>query len=152
MARKPKKITEISQAAQDEVLAKQIAMLELSGRTTQQISRTLSITPATVRKITGSEAYKHEVATLADDELGPALAKVKSNLAKLTGKAVQVLDKAMDRAISTGEGMREALEASKVVLKSVGLHEEQETQQDSTIIINMPEGIHPVTYELKENE
>lgn len=151
MARKSKKITDISQAAQDNVLTKEIAMQELSGRTIPQIVRTLGITAATVKKIMASEAYKHEVSTLADTELGPALAKVKSNLAKLTGKAVQVLDKAMDRAISTGEGMREALEASKVVLKSVGLHEEQETQQDQSITIVMPSGIEQVvTYEVEK--
>lgn len=151
MARKSKKITDISQAAQDNVLTKEIAMQELSGRTIPQIVRTLGITAATVKKIMASEAYKQEVSSLADTELGPALAKVKSNLAKLTGKAVQVLDKAMDRAISTGEGMREALEASKVVLKSVGLHEEQEAQQDQSITIVMPSGIEQVvTYEVEK--
>lgn len=148
MTTQTKNINNMDKTVVDEALTRQVATVMLGGATIGQAAKQLGISNAAIRRITSSEKYKEIVSKTAEDQLAPALAEVKSQLSKLSGKAVRVLEKAMDRAIQEGEGLREGLEASKVVLKAVGLSEEKEVQQDTTIQIVMPSGIEvPVTYE-----
>lgn len=135
----------------DEALTRQIATIMLTGASVTQCAKQLAISNAAVRRITETDKYKELVTVTAEDQLTPALAQAKSALSKMANKAVKVLERAMDRAIETGEGMREGLEASKVVLKSVGLSEDADSESDSTINIIMPSGVEKtVTYEIEK--
>lgn len=120
----------------DEVLTKQIAAIMVSGASVADCAKQLAISPAAVRKITSSDSYKTLMAQAADEELGPALAKAKAQLAKLSGKAVLAIERALDEG-----GHREALQAAGIVLKAVGLAEDEQKQQETQIIVQLPNGI-----------
>jgi hypothetical protein len=129
-----------------EALTRQVATILLAGTSITDCAKQLSITPAAVRRITSLDKYKELVTATAEDELAPALAKAKAQLARLTTKAVKAIEQALDSGNS-----RDALQAATIVLKSVGLHEEKEAQQDTSITVVLPSGIEsPITYEVKE--
>jgi hypothetical protein len=143
------KIDELDPTVVNESLTRQVAAILLTNVSVTQCAKQLAITPAAVRRIIESPRYKELVETTAEEELGPALAKAKSQLAKLTTKAVA----AIERALGPEASNRDALQAATIVLKSVGLHEEKEVQQDTQINIVMPTGVEvPITYEVKEEE
>lgn len=153
MSTQTKNINNIDKTVVDEVLTRQVATIMATGATVGQCAKQLNISNAAVKRITSSAKYREIVLKSAEVDLAPALAEVKSKLSKLSSKAVRVLEKAMDRAVEDGEGVREALEAAKVVLKAVGLSEEKETQQDATINIMLPGGIEvPITYEQNKED
>lgn len=122
-----------------EALTRQVATIMLSGASVAECAKRLSISPNAVRTITGSDAYKDLVKVVADEELGPALAKAKAQLARLSTKAVAAIERALDEGSA-----RDALQAATIVLKAVGLHEDEKQQQDTMINIVMPNGIEGV--------
>lgn len=138
---KTKDLRTIDQTVIDEAIARQVATHALGNKGVAEIAKLLAITPASVRTIQASERYKELVSATAEQELGPALAKAKAQLARLSSKAVTVVEKTMDMFIADGKGARDALAAASVVLKSVGLHEEEDKQQDATINIVLPTGV-----------
>lgn len=120
----------------DESLTRQVATVMLGGASVAECAKRLSLSPNAVRTITASDRYKEIVAKTAEEELAPALAKAKAQLARLSTKAVAAIERALDEGSA-----RDALQAATIVLKSVGLHEEESKQQDTTIQIVMPNGI-----------
>lgn len=138
-----KNINNMDPTVVSESLTRQVATVMLGGASVADCARQLTISPAAVRKIVSSEKYKELIAETAEAELGPALAKAKAQLARLSTKAVAAIEKALD----TG-GTRDGLHAATIVLKAVGLHEETEKQQDATINIVLPGGTEPITYEV----
>jgi len=141
-----KRVNDMEKTVVQEALTRQVATIMLTGASVTTCAKQLAITPASVRRITESDKYKELVTQTAEDELAPALAKAKAQLARLTSKAVKAIEDTLD----TGSG-RDKLQAATIVLKSVGLHEEQATQQDQTIQIVMPNGIEHVTsYEVND--
>lgn len=146
--RRSSKIDELDPATVQESMGRQVATLALSGISVRTIGEKLKITPAAVRRIMETDHYKGLIADSAEQELGPALAKAKSQLAKLAPKAVKAIERALDEGSA-----RDALQAATIVLKSVGLHEEKDAQQDQSITIVMPNGIEaPITYEVPKDE
>lgn len=141
---KTKRVENMDKTVVDEALTRQVATIMLSGASVTDCSKALSITPAAVRRITGSDKYKELVTVTAEDSLAPALSQAKLQLARLTTKAI----KAVERALDEGSA-RDALQAASIVLKSVGLHEEKEAQSDTSITVVLPSGLEPVTYEIK---
>lgn len=143
---KTKQVANMDPTVVSEALTRQIATLLLSGISVADCAKQLAITPASVRRITDTDKYKEIVTKAAEDELAPALSKAKAQLARLTTKAIA----AIDRALTDGNA-RDALQAAMIVLKSVGLHEEKDAQQDTSITVILPGGLEsPITYEVKE--
>lgn len=149
---KTKDLRSMDETVVNEALTRQIATVALGGASSTEIGKQLGISPVAVRKIQSSDRYKDIVAEAAEAELGPALAKAKAQLARLSTKAVKVIEGTLDKYIEEGTGGRDALAAATVVLKSVGLHEEQDKQQDTQITVVLPGGAEPVTYEVKSEE
>lgn len=143
---KTKRVENMDETVVAEALTRQVATVLLSGISVTDCAKQLSITPAAVRRITASDKYKELVTQTAEEELAPALSKAKAQLARLTTKAIKAVEKALDEGSA-----RDALQAATIVLKSVGLHEEKEAQQDTSITVVLPSGIEtPITYEVKE--
>lgn len=144
---KTKNVATMDGTVVSEALTRQVATVMLTGASVADCARQLTISPAAVRKIVASEKYKELITETADAELGPALAKAKAQLARLSTKAVAAIERALDEG-----GTRDALQAATIVLKSVGLHEETEKQQDATITVVLPGGAEPVTYEVQSEK
>jgi hypothetical protein len=133
-----------------EALTRQVAAILLTGASVTDCAKKLTITPAAVRRITASDKYKELITGTAEDELAPALAKAKTQLANLTTKAVKAIERALDEGSA-----RDALQAATIVLKSVGLHEEKEAQQEQSLTVILPSGLElntVTTYEAKNSE
>lgn len=141
---KTKRVENMDPTVVQEALTRQIATIMLSGASVTDCAKKLTITPAAVRRIIDTDKYKELITITAEDSLAPALSQAKLMLSKLTPKAI----KAIENALDTGSS-RDALQAATIVLKSVGLHEEREAQQDTSITVVLPSGLEPVTYEIK---
>ncbi len=147
------KIQEMDPTVVSESLTRQVATFLLTNASVADCAKALGISASSVRTVTDSPRYKELIAEASTEELGTLLIKTKTRLAKLSEKAVKVVEKAMDSALDGTGSMREGLAAAQVALKATGLHEERETQQDSTINIIMPAGTEqPVTFEVKNEE
>jgi len=147
-----KNINHMDKTYVEEVLTKQVATFLLSNPSITDCAKQFSITTAAVRRITNSPKYKELVSTKGDEELGPALQQAKAQLARLTTKSVKVLEKAMDVYLETGTGGREAMTSATIQLKAVGLNEEQEKQQDTSITVVLPSGTEIKTYDAEKVE
>jgi hypothetical protein len=136
----------------DEVLTRQIAMLSLGGeRVLKNIAEQCETSVHIVKTVMASERYQAILAEEAHVSLGSALAALKQRMSKQADKALKVIDKAMDVYLETGEGSREAMEASKMVLRSQGLDAAEDRQNDTTLNIIMPGGAEPVTIEVEND-
>lgn len=150
---KTKDLRSADETVVNEAFTRQVATVMLTGASVTECAKQLALSTAAVRKITQSDRYKEIVAETAESELGPALAKAKSQLARLSTKAVTVIERTLDKYIEDGVGGRDAINASTIVLKAVGLHEETEKQQEQTLTIIMPGAANePVTYEVNSDE
>lgn len=141
---KTKRVENMDPLVVQEALTRQIATIMLSGASVTDCAKKLTITPAAVRRIIDTDKYKELITITAEDSLAPALSQAKAQLGKLVTKAI----KAVERALDEGSA-RDSLQAATIVLKSVGLHEEKEAQQDTSITVVLPSGLEPVTYEIK---
>lgn len=130
-----KDVRQMDKTVVDEVLTRQIAGILVGGASITDCAKKLNISPAAVRRIIETDKYKAIVAEAGEEELAPALAKAKAQLARLTTKAVKAIEEVLD----TGAG-RDKLQAASIVLKAVGLHENEEKQNDGNITIIMPGG------------
>lgn len=144
---KAKDLRSMDQTVVDEALTRQVATIMLTGASVADCAKRLSISPNAVRTITASDRYKEIVTTAAEEELAPALAKAKAQLARLSTKAVAAIERALDEGSA-----RDALQAATIVLKSVGLHEEEKQQQDTSITVIMPGAAEPSIIEVKSEE
>lgn len=130
-----KNINNMEKTVVDEVLTRQIAGILVGGVSITDCAKKLNISPAAVRRIIETDKYKDIVSEAGEEELAPALAKAKAQLARLTTKAVKAIEEVLD----TGAG-RDKLQAASIVLKAVGLSENEEKQNDGNITIIMPGG------------
>lgn len=140
---KTKDLRSMDETVVNEALTRQVATVMLSGASVADCAKRLTLSPNAVRTITSSARYKEIVAKTAEEELAPALAKAKAQLARLSTKAVAAIERALDEGSA-----RDALQAATIVLKSVGLHEEEKQQQDTQLTIIMPGAAEPKTYEV----
>ena len=147
-----KNINHINETVVDESLTRQVATIALTGASVSEIAKQLAITPAAVRKIQNSDRFKDLVKETSEESLAPALAEAKAKLAKIAGKGVRVLEKAMDNYLEAGTGGRDAIQAAMTALKAVGLHEETEKQQDTQINVILPGGAEPMTIEVPNEQ
>ncbi len=137
----------------DEVLTKRIAVLAMKYTTPTYIAKKLGISKDAVESIMETDKYKNVVAKAGDEEVSQALAKAKKDMSRLTPKAVKVIEKALDDAVTGAGSMREGLGGAQLVLKAAGIHETEEKAQDATINIVLPSGVtQEVTYEVKEEK
>lgn len=147
MSIKTKDLRSMDETVVNEALSRQVATVMLSGASVADCAKRLSLSPNAVRKITGSDRYKDLVKVVADEELGPALAKAKAQLARLSTKAVAAIERALDEGSA-----RDALQAATIVLKAVGLSEDEKQQQDTSITVIMPGAAEPTTIEVQSEE
>jgi transposase len=139
---------QIEQTVKDEVISRQIASVLVTGTSISDCAKQLGISVGIVRTIVSTDKYKTIVSEAAEKHLGAQFKLYKQQLGKLTPKALKAIEETLD----TGSG-RDKLEAAKIVLKSVGLHEEEKTQADTTLIVNLPNlGPEPKTFEVIPNE
>lgn len=150
---KTKDMRSMDQTVVDEALTRQVATVLLTGASVTDCARQLAITPSAVRKIQSSDRFKDLVKATSEESLAPALAEAKAKLAKIAGKGVRVLEKAMDNYLDSGTGGRDAIQAAMTSLKAVGLHEEDQKPQDTQINVILPGGTeHPLTIEVPNEQ
>lgn len=142
-----KNINHMDETVVAEALTRQVATVMLTGASVAECAKKLTISPAAVRKIVESDKYKEIVATTAEEELAPALAKAKAQLARLSTKAVKAIEETLDNG-----AYRERIQAATIVLKAVGLHEEERQQQDTSITVVMPGAEHPTVIEVPNEQ
>lgn len=149
---KNKDIRYVDQTVIDEVLTRRVAVLAINSASVPDIMKQLALSRQAVEMIQASPKYKEVVAQAGEEETAKVLTKAKLDLTRLSAKAVKVVEKAMDDAISGTGSMREGLGAAQLALKAAGIHESEEKTQDSNITIVMPSGVEsPVTYEVKQD-
>lgn len=147
---KNKDIRYIDQTVIDEVLTRRVAVLAINSASVPDIMKQLALSRQAVEMIQASPKYKEVVTQCGEEETAKALAKAKLDLTRLSSKAVKVVEKAMDSALDGTGSMREGLGGAQLVLKAAGIHETEEKVNDTQIVIKMPEGVSPVTYEVKD--
>ena len=149
--RKPK-VDEMDQTVVNESLTRQVATYLLTNASVSDCAKTLGISASSVRTITESPRYKELIEEVSEAELGTLLTKTKTRLAKLTEKAVRVVEKSMQDYLDGSGSAREALQGAQMAFKATGLHEEGEKQNDTSITVILPTGVEaPVTYEVKND-
>lgn len=146
---KTKDLRSMDQTVINEALTRQVATVMLSGASVADCAKKLTLTANAVRTITSSDRYKEIVATTAEEELAPALAKAKAQIARLTTKAVAALERALDDGST-----RDSLQAATIVLKAVGLHEDEKQSVDTQLTVIMPNSAtpEPRTIEVQNEE
>lgn len=132
----------------DEVLTRRVAALACNLRTVPSIMRTLGLSRAFVEEIQASPKYKEIIEQIGDDETKAVIAKSKRELQKSADLAVKLVRKAIEGAMDGKVNMREGLQASQLVLKAAGLHEEGEKSNDTSITVVLPSGVEPKTFEV----
>lgn len=140
-AKKTKNLGTLQQVVVDEVITKQVAALSIAGKKQTEIAADLGISYTAVRGICKTEKYHELVKMTGEEALGPLIAAAKAGLARLSAKAVRVVEKAMDQALEGSGSMREGLAAAQVALKAVGIHEDANQQADMQIIVQLPNGV-----------
>lgn len=128
----------------DEVLTRQVAAASLDGSSAMQISKNLKISYSLVRDIVASAKFKEVLEKAGEQELAPALARAKGQMARLVSKAV----KAIERALDEGEHS-DALKAASMVFRAVGLDEQEKKDQDTNITVVLPGGTLDNVIEVK---
>jgi hypothetical protein len=132
----------------DEVLTRRVAALAVAGGTVPSIMRELKLSRDFIEEIQNSTKFKEIVTEIGEEETGAVIAKGKAELQKSVRTAVKVIQKAMEGALDGTVSMREGLQASQIVLKAAGLQEEGEKSQETQIVVQLPRGIEPITYEV----
>lgn len=150
--RKTKNLGALQDVVIDEVVTKQVAALAIAGTKITEIAKELKISYRAVKQITSSERYAELIKTVGDEALGPLVAAAKAGLARLSAKAVKVIEKALDQAIDGSGNMREGLAAAQVALKAVGIHEDGGQQNDTQITVVLPSGVETRTIEVQGEE
>lgn len=132
----------------DEVLTRRVAALSCAGGTVPSIMKALKLSRDFIEEIQNSAKFKEVVTQIGEEETALAIAKGKRELQKGVSTAVKVIQKAMEGALDGTISMREGLQASQLVLKAAGLHEEGEKSNDTVINIKLPDGVAPTTFEV----
>jgi hypothetical protein len=123
------------------IIAKQLAVALLDGSPVSQAAKAVGIELSVARRIVKSEAFKELVNKAGDDSLLPALAEAKNKLAKLTSKAIKVIEYQLDE---------NNLDAAKIVLKAVGVDKDDgKAEQDTVLNIIMPGATEPKSIDVE---
>lgn len=136
----------------DEVITRRVAALSAAGGTVPHIMKSLKISRDFIEEIQNSAKFKEIVLDIGEQETGVAIAKGKKELQKSVSLAVKVIQKAMGGALDGSVSMREGLLASQIVLKSAGLSEEGDKQNDTSITVVLPSGVEQRVVEVISEE
>jgi hypothetical protein len=114
----------------EELLIRQVAALTLSGvNSINGVAKQLDVSRHQVRKVLAHPEYKKLLEELADKELLPVLMDMRSRIAKLGAKSIDVLSSHLD------EG---SLDAVKLVFKALGLEQQEKAAGDTSIQVILP--------------
>lgn len=129
MSGKPKLIV-------DELISRQVAAIAIINPNVTDIAKQLNISKELVRRVMDSRQFREILIDIGDSSLGPAIAKVRSQTAKLVNKALKVIEDKLD------EG---DLDAAKVVLKVLGVDNQEEKHQDTNLTVVLPNTVQAST-------
>lgn len=120
----------------DEFLTRQVAAAMMDGKSFNLVAKELNLSNRMVRQIAASKKFQDICAQVGQDELGPAVAAAKRRMAKLTGKAMDVIERRLED---------DDLQAALAVLKGIGMDTQVEKVSDTSITVVMP-GAKPVEH------
>jgi hypothetical protein len=129
-----KKVTDMPLEAQ-ELLCKQLINIRLTGATKKDAATALGIPESSVRTLESSDLHRQLLADASDD-MTSIIAQTRADLAKLAPDAVRAIKETLREG-----SHRDKMQAATIVLKSVGLHEDDNTNKDTQIIVNLPHGV-----------
>lgn len=104
----------------NETVVKRAAALAALGATRYRVAKELKISHYYVRKIWKDELFLKTIQEIGDAAVTSAKATTKKELAKLAPKAVNTIEKNLDR---------HNLEAARIILRSLGLEQEKPGEQ-----------------------
>lgn len=107
-----------------------IAAMLISGKSVSAIAEELGITRSAVNKITKTPEFKAHLQDISESMVSTAVNSWKSSMSHMIGKAMAVVERKLDE----GE-----LEAVKIILRSLGMDNKQETSSTGTLQIILPE-------------
>lgn len=107
-----------------------IAAMLISGRSVSSIAEELKLSRSAVNKITKTPEFKAHLQDISDSMVSTAVNAWKSAMSGLISKSMAVVERKLD------EG---DLDAVKVVMKSIGMDKQVETQQQGTLQIVLPD-------------
>jgi hypothetical protein len=114
----------------DAVLTKKAALLVLAGKDSiLGLSKELGLSRWATKKLVDSQEFKAHLTNLSEAELLPLVQEMRQSIGKLGKKALQVLENHLDD---------NNLEAVKLVLKTMGLMENEVKQADTTLNVILP--------------
>lgn len=126
--KKRPRFQKISDVEKDAII-KRIATMYATGASTNLIAQTLNLHKNTVNKYikhpSFMKQYEEDYAKIA----APAKDKARKELARLVPKAIKVIERNLED---------DNLEAAKMVLKAIGLEQEEESKGDTQIVVNLP--------------
>lgn len=106
-----------------------IAAMLISGKSVSAIAEEMGLSRSAVNKITKTPEFKAHLQDISDSMVSTAVNTWKSSMSGLISKAMTVVE----RKLEEGE-----LEAVKLVMKSIGVEKQVETQQQGAIQIVLP--------------
>jgi hypothetical protein len=133
-----------------------IAPLVLLGKKATEIAKEFetltdpnlnSLKYQTILQLLKSAEYEAIMKEITSGEMALTLTEAKSALGKLVPKAVRVLEKAMEEGDHS-----EALQAARMVFRSVGLEQGEKDAGDQNITILLPGAEQPTTIEVKNED
>lgn len=120
---------------QEVALRSKIAVLTMAGMSAPKIQAELGLTKAEHTRLCKDPSYMALIEQMQQAENAPALNKAKARMTKLVDKAVDAIERALD---SPAHG--DSLKAASMVLRSLGLDEQEEQQSDTNITVVLPSG------------
>lgn len=125
-----------------EILCKQLINIRLTGATKKDAAVALNIPESSVRTLESSDLHRRLLAEASGD-LTDIIANTRAELAKLSPDAV----KAIKETLKDGSH-RDKMQAATIVLKAVGLHEDDKSSVDTNLTVILPGGEQVKTIEV----
>lgn len=108
----------------------QVVAMVLAGANILEISREMNMNRGTVRKIMASYRFKELLDKANEGALKNAVAQARTGMAKLVTEALRVIEEKLKQDNS--------LEAVKIVMKGLGLDNEEQKVQDTNLTVILP--------------
>jgi len=129
----PDETYEGPQVGLTDALIRKAAALASGGSSKNAVQSALKLSKYMVDKLYRHELFKSTVAEIADDAVAAAKNKTRADIARMQGKAMAALEKALDKG---------SVDAVKSWLKAMGMDQEKEGQESNSftlLLANQPQ-------------
>jgi hypothetical protein len=131
----------------EEIITRKVATLMLANPTItiQDLAKRLEISKDLVKRIQASDRFRELLKVTGEDAMSRAVSKTRQEMAELAQEAVRVIKFQLQE---------NNLEAAKIVLKTMGLEQQEKTVSDTQLTVIIPGQTEPkdIEAEFKKEE